>query len=189
MALSRVNDAFKTFAEQESGTIGIKFSKFKEALCAVRPEFHYLSVEEAKQLFVEADLENDEILKENEFAYALNKVFPVEQALSMLPLHRLLESALPGFRSKHPNEHLEIFVNLSEEAIATMISAVSPEIERLVWEMVCKMRQAKKHQNTGGCAGAKFVMTLSAGTIDDFHDGLQVRVGGYILQKPIRFLF
>ena len=54
IGISGKSDIFETYAVDES--------KFKEALCAVRPEFNYLSEEEVKQLFVESDLENDEIL-------------------------------------------------------------------------------------------------------------------------------
>ncbi len=189
-----VHDVFESFAEINcEGMKGIKLSKFKQALCTVRPEFHYLSEEEAKQLFVQADLENDEVLGEKEFTYALSKAFPVEQALSVLPLHRLIESSLPGFRHKHPNEHLEIFAYLSDAEIANMVAAVSPEIERLVREMVHGLREAKdrQDQNADDSAGAKFdIVTLSAGTIEDFHDGLQGRVGGDVFKRHfLHFLF
>ncbi len=190
-AASPVDAVFETYAKDGSeGKRGIKLEMFKEALHSVRPEFHYLSKEEAKQLFVESDLENDGILDVKEFSYALGKKFPVEQVISVLPLHRLLESALPGIRSRHPDEHLDIFVNLKDEEIVAMVAAVSPEIERLLRETVLGLRKAKEPQdpNAGDNVGAKFdVVTLSAGTIEDFHKGLQGRVGGEVCTAAFKF--
>ena len=178
-AIENIIAVFKQYADGEGTKRGIRLPAFKEALCAVRPEFHYLSAEEAEQLFLDTDVENDTVLGVTEFSCALSKSFPLEQALSGLPLHRVVESALPGFYSLDSTDHLEAFGNLSDQDIATMVKAISSDLERLLCNMVHELKRAHVFQSQGSCdAGAKFSVTLSGGCISDFHAGLSKRVGG-----------
>ena len=181
------NCIFEKYAHEDThrGKRGIGLREFKEALCAARTAFRHMSEDEAKQLFAESDLENDGLLSEQEFTYALDKKFPVEQALSVLPIHRLLESSLPGFDSLHPDQHLETFINLSDQDVAGMVAEASPKIMKLLLEMVNGLKKAKlaseeRQNHVDTAVGAKFDTsdTIQAGTIDDFHKGLEGRVGG-----------
>ena len=175
-----VHDVFNRYAQGEGNARGIGISKFKDALCEVRPEFGHMVAEDQEKLFKDSDLGNDNVLNESEFWYALCQVFPVEQALSVLPLHRVLESALPGFCTENSKSHLETFVNLSDQEIALMVAAAAPEIERLLCDLVHSLKKATElqtHKLAVG-KGAKFSVTASGGKIEEFHAGLSGRVGG-----------
>jgi hypothetical protein len=180
-----VKAVFQQYADGEGKSYGLRLPAFKQALCAIRPEFRFMSAEEVEQLFVDTDVENDTALGLTEYSHALCKSLPLEQALCGLPLYRVIESALPGFHSMDPTDHLDAFSKLSDAEVARMVAAISPELERLLCDMIHELQHAYKLQaqrsgDSGGSnAGAKFsVTTLSGGCVSDFHAGLSKRVGG-----------
>lgn len=176
-----VDRVFKQHATGDGALRGIRFPEFKEALCEVRPEFHYLSVEEAKQRFVDSDVEDRNVLNEDEFAYAFEKAFPLQQALSRLPLHRVIESALPGFYTRNPYDHVNIFSSLSDHEIFCMVRAMVPTLERMLCDTAHDLKHAitQRHSGSGlDGPGAKFSIIMSGGSVEDFHAGLSGRVGG-----------
>ncbi len=163
---------------------GIKIDVFKQALSEVRQEFEHVSDEEARKYFVEMDVENNNALDLDEFRHALRKLFPIEQALSALPLSQVIASSMPGLYSIAIDDHLESFSKLQPTDIAAMASSVSFELEKLLLEMVCSLRKGfdmKYKAEYGSDAGAKFSVqgsvTVSGGRVEDFHAGLAQRVG------------
>ena len=179
-----VDEVFKQHANGDGSKRGIKLPEFRKALCAVRPEFHYLSVEETKRRFVDSDVKNNGFLTEAEFDYALETAFPLEQALSRLPLHRLVETALPGFYTRPPTDHVEIFSNLSDREIACMVQAVMLTMQKILRETAHELKRAIAPQQTrSDDSGSKFSITLNGGNVDDFYAGLSGRVGGETFKK------
>ena len=174
-----IDNVFNQYATGDGAGRGIKLPEFKEALCSVRPEFHYLSEEETKQRFVDSDVEDKHVLSESEFTYALEKAFPLQQALSRLPLHRMVESALPGFYTRNPDDHVNIFSSLSDSDIGCMVSAMVSALEKMLRDTAHDLKRATSHPGSGSDnSGDKFSITMSGGSIDDFHAGLSGRVGG-----------
>ena len=176
-----VDNVFNQYATGDGADRGIRLPEFKEALCAVRPEFHYLSEEETKQRFVDSDVEDNHALSEAEFVYALEKAFPLQQALSRLPLHRMVESALPGFYTRNPDDHVNIFSSLSDSDIGCMVRAMVSALEKMLRDAAHDLKGAIALQQSGSGSdnsGGKFSITLSGGSVDDFHAGLSGRVGG-----------
>jgi Ca2+-binding EF-hand superfamily protein len=160
---------------------GITLDVFKQALAEIRQEFEKISDEEAEKDFIDMDVENNKALDIDEFRRALQKPFPIEQAVSALPLSRVIASALPGLPDMKIEEHLEAFSKLRDDEVSAMASAVSYELEKLLLDMVRDLRKGYEVRNsgteTGSDAGAKFSAVLSGGKVEDFHAGLAQRVG------------
>ena len=158
---------------------GIKLDTFKQALAEVRQEFGKVSDEEANRYFIDMDVENNKALDFDEFRRALQKPFPIEQALSALPLSRVIASSLPGLHSLKIEDHLEAFSNLKDNEVSAMASAVSYELEKLLLDMVRDLRKGFEVRNssTGADTGEKFSAVVSGGSVRDFHAGLAHRVG------------
>jgi hypothetical protein len=158
---------------------GIKLDTFKQALAEVRQEFGKVSDEEANRYFIDMDVENNKALNLDEFCRALQKPFPIEQALSALPLSRVIASSLPGLHSLKIEDHLEAFSNLKDNEVSAMASAVSYELEKLLLDMVRDLRKGFEVRNssTGADTGEKFSVVVSGGEVKDFHAGLAHRVG------------
>jgi hypothetical protein len=166
---------------------GIKLDVFKQALSEVRREFEDVSDEEVERYFVEMDIENNGALDLEEFRHSLRKLFPIEQAVSALPLSRVIASSFPGLHNIRTEDHLDAFSKLQATEIAAMANAVSYELERLLLEMVSGLRmgfEVKSKAQYGSDAGAKFSVsgsvTLSGGRVEDFHAGLAQRVGEFV---------
>ena len=165
---------------------GIKVVVFKQALSEIRQEFEKISEEEAERYFLEMDVENNGALDLDEFRHALRRLFPIEQAVSALPLSRVIASSLPGLHSLNTEDHLEAFSKLRDDEVAAMASAVAFELEKELLKMVHELREGFAVKNSaadGGEAGAKFSVqgsvTMSGGRVKDFHAGLAERVGEF----------
>jgi Ca2+-binding EF-hand superfamily protein len=162
---------------------GIKVDVFKQALSEIRQEFEKISDEDAERTFIDMDVENNLALDIDEFRRALQKPFPIEQAVSALPLSRVISSSLPGLHNLPIDDHLEAFSKLSDEEVSAMTSAVSFELEKLLLEMVRNLRAGFEIQRSGAGgesgAGEKFSVVLSGGRVEDFHAGLARRVGEF----------
>ena len=182
---SHIQNVFEQHANGVGSCRGIERSRFKAALCAVRQEFQFLSEEDVEQRFSDSDVENNRILSETEFTYALEMTLPLEQVLSTLPLHRMVESALPGFHTRNPADHVDIFSSLSDREISCMVQAIVPSLKRILCDTAHSLKLAIFQQQSGGSGsgdlGSKFSITLNGGSVDNFHAGLSGRVGGEIL--------
>ncbi len=168
---------------------GIRSDVFKQALSEMRQEFVTLSDADVQTYFVDMDVNTNEALDEDEFRRALQKPFPIEQAVSALPLSRVIASALPGLHGINADDQLKAFSKLGDEEVAAMAYAVSFELEKLLLEMVHDLRKGFEVKNnsaaSGSDAGAKFSVVLSGGKIEDFHAGLAgERVGELRAPSP-----
>jgi hypothetical protein len=171
-------------AKYSKGKDGIKVDVFKQALSEVRQEFEKLSDEEAKTYFLEMDVENNEALDLDEFRHSLRKLFPIEQAVSALPIGRVIASSLPGLHSLNIDDHIEAFSKLRADEVAAMASAVSFELEKQLLKMVHELREGFSVKNSAegaSDAGAKFSVVLSGGSVEAFHAGLAHRVGELLI--------
>lgn len=108
---------------------------------------------------------------------------PVKRWAASLPLAEVLADVMAVEKRDDPYDEISQF---DETRIAAICDCMQQALYRLFQEHVRLLRaglqaQQAKAQGQGDGKGAKFqVVTMSAGSVDDFHGGLEGRIGGSI---------
>ncbi len=149
--------------------VGIKMNVFKQALSEIRQEFVQVTDYEVERYFIEMDVENNKALDLDHFRRAVQKPFPIEQAVSALPLSRLIASSVPGLGSLNIEDHLEAFSKLQDDEVSAMTSAVSFELKKLLLIMVHDLRKRYEVSKAGdgNDATAEISTVFSGGKMED----------------------
>jgi hypothetical protein len=155
---------------------GISRSEFFMSIQEVR--FDFKNESNADALFENMDMDNDGFLNLDEFRRAVQSSSEMEQFIShSVSVVEIISAALPRDDSKLP---IDVFRMLTPVQITAVSNAVSEGLTLLIADKLVTLNEgfaaaeAKKSGNTA----AKFaIFELSAGSVQDYHNGLSSRVG------------
>ena len=133
-----------------------------------------MSVKEVESLFNEFDSDNSDGLSQEEFCRMLQKLRPVHEWAKSLPIAEVLVDSLPRKANQQP---LKIVSELTDDEISVVCMVFARGVERILQESRTSLMQAFQIDR-GAETGSKFNMVpVSCGNIDDFHQGLEQRIG------------
>ncbi len=139
-----------------------------------------LTADEAVVVFETFDTDENGGLDLQEFMKAIKYPSKVEQWVETLPLSKLLAQCLSFKEGDDPlrevsslsSDEVRVSVTAYTESLQTILSDAVGELKKCYAEMD---RLAKQSAND---AGSKFqTFKMSSGGVEDFHNGLQGRVG------------
>ena len=133
-----------------------------------------VSVKEVESLFNEFDSDNSDGLSQEEFCRMLQKLRPVHEWAKSLPIAEVLVDSLPR---KANQQQLKVVSELTDDEISVVCMVFARGVERILQESRMSLMQAFQIE-PGAETGSKFNMVpVSCGDIDDFHQGLEQRIG------------
>ncbi len=122
------------------------------------------------------DADGDGAVSHEELGKFLELATPAQSWAASLRLSELLADALPVKDHEAPLEELS---RLDEAQMRVICERLSQSVARALTEGVGKLKQSLAAQKAANSAAAKFeVVAMSAGTTNDFYEGLEGRVGG-----------
>jgi hypothetical protein len=137
----------------------------------------HLSTEEIDERLNSFDSIESSGLSWDDFKKIVNQPSVVEQWTASIPFSRLIASAIPA-NSLDQLDHID-----ENEALRDLCQALLPGTERLLREHIQGFKKARalmiKSKNKTSNISSKFSL-LNCGTIDDFHGGLEKRIGSVL---------
>jgi hypothetical protein len=182
----RIKAVFETFCDV--GREAISLPNLRVVLSKLNIEVE--SAEWLERVFNEMDVDRNETLDFTEFRRILNKKSAIQQWASTLQLDLILADAIPigeypELRTIPANslrqtvEHRISF--LSEEEIDAICVAVSKGLRTLLSDKVAELQDCFSQEMTPAnlvdSESGKFQTIMNCGSIDNFHRGLEDRVG------------
>jgi hypothetical protein len=141
-----------------------------------------LTAEDISVLFEASDTDENGGLDEQGFTKAVKYPCKVEQWADGLPLSKLLAHCLP-FKLKEGQDPLREVSRLSSDELRAAAMAFGEGLETMLGDAVGELRKCYAEMDrmaaaSADTAGSKFqTFKMSSGSVDDFHSGLQGRVG------------
>ena len=179
---THIDELFRTFADQPSNKIPL--SRFTSALQGVGIA---TTPEKLKEMFKQADINEDGGLDRDEFFRVINVPSELEQWCTTLPLAKLLaaclEEALATACAASDREPVRKVADLSPQAIREATADFIGAVSRLLPERVRELKECLSELDklaTEGADGssAKFqTFPMNVGCADNFHKGMADRVG------------
>jgi hypothetical protein len=151
------------------------FNKTDEAL---REFGLHLPSEEVRILVTTMDIDNNGALDLNEFKSVLRQAStPVEQFVGTLPISGMLASslAIPGAA-----EPLNELCDIESYRLKAAIDAFSFSLHQMLNEQLAKLktlRDSKEDEDADGSGSKCSVLAMTAGSIEDYHEGMYGRIG------------
>jgi hypothetical protein len=145
-----------------------------------------LTTEEISVLFETSDTDENGGLDEQEFTKAVKYPGKVEQWADSLPLSKLLAHCL-SFRFKEGDDPLREVSRLSSAELRASANAFGESVETILGDAVgelkkCYAEMDRMAAESASSASSKFqTFKMSSGSVEDFHSGLQGRVGAFAL--------
>ncbi len=149
------------------------------------------------QIFEEMDMNRDETLDFTEFRRILNKKSAIQEWAATLQLDMILADAIPddggsfGLRTIPATTILNYKVEqrisvLSNEELDVICAVVSNGLRKLLSDKVaeykaCFSENAITPQDLSNSNSGKYQAVMNCGSIDNFHKGLEDRVGKHIM--------
>lgn len=139
----------------------------------------------SKDMFQVLDTNDDGVLSWEEVQKLLEWPTPMKRWAASLPLAELLADAILVENHEDPVEEIS---NLDDAQVSTICECLLQGLHRILKENVALLRKGLSAQSAkaqsqmeGEGAGVKFqvVKQMSAGSVDDFHGGLEGRIGGF----------
>ena len=151
-----------------------------------------LTASEASKLAVAMDTEDNGGLNLEEFVQALNQPpTQVEQFVDTLPLTGMLAACLSDPGSDDP---LKALCNIKHDSLdlTSRIEAFKLSLHKVLQSELVKLLEMvdameEERDDRAGNAGSKFaagMVEMNAGTTEEFHRGVQGRVGGHTCRAP-----
>lgn len=137
----------------------------------------YVDQKEADQLFDEFDTDNSDGLDLFEFQRLLQKSRQISEWAKTLDLHEILSDAIPRKPGQDP---LRVVSTLTDNERLDICRAVQAGLERLLQESSASLKAAfdANDQREKGDGGSKFnLVPVSCGNVEDFHAGVEGRIG------------
>jgi hypothetical protein len=185
MDQERVKATFLKFADKS--TARIPSTSFRLALQGLDIQ---MQPDKLRQLFKEADIDEDGGLDLDEFHRAINRPSELEQWCSTLPLAKLLSFCLEtpladAAAASHAilADPVRRVSELSPQDLDRVAEEFWGGVRRLLGEQASQLNRCyaeldQKAVERADGSSAKFqTFSMSAGTVEDFHKGLTNRVG------------
>ena len=167
-----VKIAFDKHRDRHSASIS------KSGLYSVLTELGLdIDQESANDLFDEFDTDSSEGLSLVELHQLLHKPSRLHEWAKGLPLHALLADAIPR---KPGTDQLRVVSGLTDGEMLAVCEAVRHGLETMLKESADILRQAfaVSDQRKDAIDGSKFnIVPVSCGTVNDFHAGVEGRIG------------
>ena len=172
-----LNHVFKCHSSHNNG----EFVLFEQNFASALKDLHLnLGEKEIHDLFKRLDLDCNNYLSLAEFqAMVSHETSEIERWARSIPLHQLLVDAITSCNDSFDND-MECASNLKESDVELIIQAISETLKVMVMARVSELNQAfaSMRANEANQAGAKFVVqNMSCGNTQDFHKGLEGRIG------------
>jgi hypothetical protein len=145
-----------------------------------------LNAEEISVLFETSDVDENGGLDEQEFTKAVMYPGKVEQWADGLPLSKLLAHCLSS-TFKEGEDPLREVSRMSSDELRASAKAFGEGVETILGDAVDELRKCYAEMDrmaatSSTSSGSKFqTIKMSSGSVDDFHSGLQGRVGAFAL--------
>ena len=144
----------------------------------------HMTAEEAADHFATLDADNNGGLDFSEFQAGIIQPFSqVQQFVNTLPLHGMLASLL----STESAEPLKDLCNMDPERLATVLKAFSQAVHQTMKDALINLKglvaamETKAGEEGDGSGGKYQVISMNAGSVEDYHKGMYARTGGNIL--------
>jgi hypothetical protein len=151
--------------------------KFSNALQDLKIE---LDDQEVGELFKRVDVDKSESLSVSEFESIVSQLSDLERWALSIPVHFLLADAVSCIDCKGAHA-MEKASNLTERDIHEICNGIVDGLRKIVGSKVFELKQAfdaMRASQSEQVAGSKFTVgTMSSGGPEDFHKGLEGRIG------------
>jgi hypothetical protein len=141
-----------------------------------------LTKEEIAIVFETSDMDDNGGLDEKEFTKAVKYPGKVEQWADSLPLSKLLAHCL-SFKFTQGDDPLREVSRLSTDELRASANAFGEGVETILGDAVGELKKCfaemdRMAAESAATASSKFqTFKMSSGSVEDFHSGLQGRVG------------
>ena len=130
-------------------------------------------------IFDTIDTNNDGAIDFDEFKAYLLQPKSLELWAASMPLAALVADSVSAVtQSKNAHDPLQVVCDLKESSIKMVQEAVSIGFGILLREQVKRLQDARVKSQAQGDSNSKYqVLEMSSGDVDDFHLGLEGRIG------------
>jgi hypothetical protein len=139
-----------------------------------------LDDQELEELFKRVDVDESESLSLSEFENIVSQLSDLERWALSIPVHYLLADAVSCI-DREGAHAMEKASNLTEQDVSVICNGITDGLRKIVGSKVFELKQAydaMRASQSEQVAGAKFTVgTMSSGGPEDFHKGLEGRIG------------
>jgi hypothetical protein len=140
-----------------------------------------LDDQETEELFKRVDVDKSESLSFSEFENIVSQLSDLERWALSVPVHYLLADAVSCIEREGAHA-MEKASNLTETDIHEICNGIVDGMRKIVASKVSDLKKAfdamRASQADQVAAGSKFTVgTMSSGGAEDFHKGLEGRIG------------
>jgi hypothetical protein len=139
-----------------------------------------LDEQETDELFKRVDVDKSDSLSFSEFENIVSQLSDIERWALSLPVHYLLADAVSCIEREGAHA-MEKASNLTETDIQEICHGVVDGMKKIFATKVSELKQAfdaMRASQAEHVAGSKFTVgTMSSGGAEDFHKGLEGRIG------------
>ncbi len=152
-----------------------------------------LNDQETKELFKCVDVDRNESLSYSEFENIVFQPSDLERWALSIPFHYLVADAVSCIEREGAHR-LEKASNLTESDITLVCNGIVDGVKKLITGKVSELKQAFDRMRASQAenqAGSKYfvVSSMSCGGPEDFHKGLEGRIGSNIQRMHFFLLF
>jgi hypothetical protein len=177
-----VQEVFARLSSKQSSSETSSYLPKSQLLPLFRELGVNISAREAEELFDEFDTGNSQGLDLQELLLLLQKPSRLHEWAMSLPLHQLLADAIPRKPGIDP---LRVVSKLTAEERSAVCDMVRMGLERMLEEsseLLCKaFLKSDQRSKESFVDSSKFnLQSFSCGSIDDFHNGVEARIGEFV---------